>query len=453
MHSDLHELQQAQSNDPELPLILNGSLLCTPVLALVGDIYFHASNKAERPYIPISLRHTIFERYHSLAHPGIRATTKYLASKYFWPSMNKQIREWTRTCVDCQRAKIVRHNSAPIQSIPPASSKFSEIHLDLVGPLPINKNCRYLLTIIDRFSRWTEVIPITDMTAETVAHNFLLHWVARYGVPQTVTTDRGGQFESNLWRQLMIHLGSSKLRTTSFHPQANGLIERFHRRLKDALRAHADSDAQSWINKLPFIMLSLRTALREDAPVSPAQTIYGTALTLPSDLILPYKQGIPVNVDDYTNRLTSYMQFVPPATTRNPPYHSQLDKSLKSCTHVFVRNNTKKGLQQNYKGPYKILTRNNKYFILELPAGPDTISIDRLKAAHLAEEYLFPPVTTPPPVLNPQPNNPPIINPQPMNPLPMNPPPVANPPQPPAVQHRTRSGRNIRRPAYLNDFV
>ena len=311
LEPDSH-IHLAQAEDQELQDILNGTVACTPILTKTDGLYYHQLGHYSRLYIPSKMRHEIFSSYHNLAHPGIRATTNYLTRKYFWPGMNKNIRQWTRTCIDCQRAKVVRHNSAPIHTIPPSSSKFTNIHLDIVGPLPVNRNCKYLLTVIDRFSRWTEAIPLYDITADTVAHNFLLHWVARFGVPETLTTDRGAQFESGLWKSLLHTMGTTKIRTTSYHPQSNGLIERFHRRLKDSIRAHADTNAQTWIDKLPFIMLSIRSSLRDDYPFSPAQTVYGTELTLPSDLILPYNQSNTTNITDYTNNLCQFMKFVPP---------------------------------------------------------------------------------------------------------------------------------------------
>ena len=94
----------------------------------------------------------------------------------------------------------------------------------------------YLLTCIDRFTRWPEAIPIPDSTADTVAQAFVTGWISRYGVPSTITTDRGQQFESALWTQLMRLLGTQRIRTTSYHPIANGLVERFHQQLKSALK-------------------------------------------------------------------------------------------------------------------------------------------------------------------------------------------------------------------------
>ena len=135
---------------------------------------------------------------------------------------------------------------------------FDQVHIDIVGPLPPSRGYSYLLTCIDRFTRWPEAWPMTDITAETVALTFANGWIARFGVPSTITSDR--QFESRLWTSLMQLLGCQHLRTTSYHPIANGIIERFHRQLKASLKAH--TPAVHWIESLPLVLLGIRTALK-----------------------------------------------------------------------------------------------------------------------------------------------------------------------------------------------
>ena len=194
----------------------------------------------------------MFDSLHGLSQPGIRATQKLITARFIWPGINADVRRWTRSYVQCQRAKIQRHSTAQLSSFPAPKARFDAIHIDLVGPLPPSRGFTYLLTCVDRFTRWPEAIPLTCITA-TVAQAFLSGCV-----PSTIVTDHGRQFESHLWSELMSLLGSKRSRTTAYHPQTNGMIERFHRQLKAALKAQPQPDA--WMDTLPLILLGIRTA-------------------------------------------------------------------------------------------------------------------------------------------------------------------------------------------------
>ncbi|XP_039429735.1 uncharacterized protein LOC120413094 [Culex pipiens pallens] len=167
-------------------------------------------------------------------------------------------------------------------------ARFRHIHVDLVGPLPPSNGQRYLLTIVDRFTRWPEAVPLADMTAETVARAICSSWIARFGVPEQITMDQVRQFESQLFRELAMLTGSKHTRTTAYHPQANGLVERFHRTLKAAIMA---VDSAHWVDRLPIILLGLRSALREDLGCSVADLVYGQPLRLPGEYFEPATTG------------------------------------------------------------------------------------------------------------------------------------------------------------------
>ena len=162
------------------------------------------------PYVPPSFRRAVFDSLHSLLHPGIRATQCLVTAQFVWPSINSDIRRWARTCLQCQRSKIQRHTVTPFSTFATPDARFDHIHLDIVGPLPPSNGFTYmyLLTCVDRFTCWPETIPIADIMAETVTNTFVAGWVAQFGVPSVITTDRRGQFQSHLWQQLVRLLGT-----------------------------------------------------------------------------------------------------------------------------------------------------------------------------------------------------------------------------------------------------
>ena len=128
----------------------------------------------------------------------------------------------------------------PYRPVSPSGRMHAHVHIDLVGPLPPCQGFTYLLTCVDRFTCWPEVVPLSDITAISVAH--------------AITTDRGSQSESNLWQQLMCLLGSTRIRTTAYYPAANGLVERFHHQLKASLMSVTTSTR--WIEALPMVLMA-----------------------------------------------------------------------------------------------------------------------------------------------------------------------------------------------------
>ena len=192
----------------------------------------------------------------------------------------------------------------------PSCGKFHDIHLGIVGPLNEVKGMSYILTAVDRFSCWTMAEPMPNQLTSTVADTFIKGWVQHHGIPHTITTDRGANFESSLFNNLLKRLGSQHIHSNAYHPQHNGMVERWHRRLKDTLRAAADDF--SWVDRLPLIMLNLHVAQRDDGQPSPEEVVYGSSLTLPADLITPSSERIIHNTLDYSHHLKAHMKNVCP---------------------------------------------------------------------------------------------------------------------------------------------
>ena len=142
------------------------------------------STGAERPLVPVRWRRRVFDAIHGLSHPSIRSTCKLIATKFVWHGLAKQVRDWAKACIPCQRSKIHRHTKTPLARIPEPQSRFDHIHVDLVGPLPPSQGFTHLFTIVDRFTRWPEAIPLTSTDTKSCARVLLSHWIARFGLPQ-----------------------------------------------------------------------------------------------------------------------------------------------------------------------------------------------------------------------------------------------------------------------------
>ena len=382
---DLRGIAADQQHDEELAALRNdtSSLAFEKVLLHEGDAYIwcDVSTGVPRPFVPAQHRRAVFDSIHGLSHPGIRATRKMLAARFVWPGVNVDVRDWARTCVQCQRAKVQRHVHAPLGTFAHPDARFAHIHIDLVGPLPPSKGTVYLLTIIDRFTRWPEAIPLPDATAETVATALVEHWVSRFGAPATITHDRGGQFQSALFAALAALLGCHSIATTAYHPQANGMVERFHRQLKASLKAEHAPDR--WREYLPLVLLGIRASVKEDLGCTSSELVYGTTLRLPGQMVAPASSRSP-DPADYAQRLTRHMSALSPTGTRPQSKFSFVHRSLDASSHVFVRDDTvRKPLQPPYKGPFKVMRRTPKYYVLSQKDKAVSVSIDRLKPAFL----------------------------------------------------------------------
>ncbi|MDA8002237.1 MAG: reverse transcriptase domain-containing protein, partial [Alphaproteobacteria bacterium] len=386
---DFQAMAEAQWIDPEVQEwesrpSASLTLTAVPLPGSNTNLICDTSTGISRPFVPAPFRRPVFESLHGLSHPSIRATQQLVTSRYIWPGINSDVRRWAKACLACQRSKIHRHTITPLSTFKSPDARFDHIHLDIVGPLPPSKGCTYLLTCIDRFTRWPEVIPIPDTTAETVARAFISGWVSRFGTPSTVSTDRGCQFQSNLWTQLMQLLGTKRIRTTAYHPISNGLVERLHRQLKAALKAQPNR--ANWSNALPMVLLGMRTATKEDLHCTTAELVYGTTLRLPGEFFSPAATSSPTNLTDYVQHLkTTMQQLQAPPVRPQQQRNCHVPDSLFTGTHVFVRHDAiRKPLQPPYDGPYRVLDRSDKHFTLDVHGQQRTISLDRLKPAHMA---------------------------------------------------------------------
>ena len=241
---------------------------------------------------------------------------------------------------------------------------------------------------------------MVDMTAKTCATALLRHWVARYGVPESIVTDRGRQFTSDLWMELSRSLGISRKMTTSYHPQSNGMIERQHRTLKDRLIARAcASGSTSWMENLPFVLLGIRTSVRADSSCSPSDLLYGASLRLPGDLLGAAGDMDDTPASDFASRLRHVMRQSSPMPVVHhglPP--SRVDGALMSASHVFLRvDAVRRPLVPPYEGPYLVLERSPKTFVILKREKPVTVTVDRLKPAILLPEAVSPSAARPPP--------------------------------------------------------
>ena len=371
---DFRVLAREQSVCVETQQLMENTCLQTAEVVVDGvPLWCDVSTGLIRPLVPESQRKAVFNAIHELAHPGTRATRRLVTSRFVWPRCSSDVATWCKQCPGCARGKITIQEKTAPALIPVPEKRFSHVHVDLVGPLPPSKEgYTHVLTVIDRSTRWPEVFPVRDLTAQECADTFTAGWVARYGVPHTVTSDRGTQFSSAIWDCMCRTLGIKHVSTTAYHPQSNGMIERFHRQLKEALRARQCGTA--WLEHLPWVLLGLRAAPKETSGVSSAEAVFGTPLVLPSQAqpppVLTVTEPEPVLPEAIPARQRSYAE----AARARPSL-------LTKATHVYVKRGPQCGtLEPRYSGPYQVIEKLGKTCKLQVGPRMEVVSADRLKS-------------------------------------------------------------------------
>nr|VZI32596.1 unnamed protein product [Spirometra erinaceieuropaei] len=443
----LADLQTADESIADLRTSTTLQLRDAPLPASPGTILCDWSTGTPRPVVPPSYRKVVFDHFNSLSYPGIRAGRKLIAARFVWPKMNSDIALWTKRCLVCQKNKVHRHTFSPPSTFAVPDVRFHHVHLDLVDPLPLSRGYTHILTAVYRFTRWSIAVSISDTSAENIAMVFLTHWISTFGVPATLTTDRGSQFQSSLFSEFPKLLGCAHITTTAYHPASNGLVERLHCQLKSVLMSRTKS--ASWSDTLPLALLGIRSTVKEGIQCTAAELVYGTPFRLPSEFVQPSTTN-PNIPSTFVQQLKQRMAQLRPTPTRLTSKHVFVHEDLKSAPFVFVRHEAvRKSLCSPYDGPYKVLQRMDKYYVIQKADKTDTVSIDRLKPAYVE---CIPPSVVPLTSSVPSSPDPPVSVPSTQPPHSTTPPTHTDSSSTPP-RTSSRSGRHIHFPAKLKDFL
>ena len=233
--------------------------------------------------------------------------------------------------------------------------------------------------MIDRKTRWPEAIPLANISALNVANILIQTWISRYGVPNHIITDQGTQFEGLLFQTLSTSFGIKHIHTTTYHPQANGLVERFHRSLKASLRCL--SITANWTQSLSLVLLGWRNTLHTSTGTTPSILLFGTGTTLPNDFFV--KESSPSFESLESTRKHFLSTNTNPSFGHNSSYKPFIPSNLKDSDYVWVQSQHIHHLRPRYSGPFKVIRFNdNNTLVILRDNKHQTLNLDKVKPAY-----------------------------------------------------------------------
>lgn len=264
-------------------------------LTLVNEVLYKISDKdiggkVNLLVTPSNIRRYIFDQLHSnrvAGHFGRDKTVNAIKSRFYWPGLTSDVSRWCNECDLCSRRKPgPGRGKAPMKNVQ-SGFPLERIAIDILGPLPTSdRGHSYIMVVGDYFTKWTESYAIADHTAQTVADTLVTEFICRYGVPYCIHTDQGREFESNLFKALCKLLDIDKTRTTPYHPQSDGMIERFNRTLQQMLAMFANSNRNDWDDHLPYVMFAYRTKVQDSTKCTPSLLMFGREINVPIDILV-----------------------------------------------------------------------------------------------------------------------------------------------------------------------
>jgi hypothetical protein len=256
--------------------------------SLRNDKLWHQGRDGKvRLVVPEECRHDLIEEVHGSIWGGHRGTAKvYWEFKkwgLFWPGMRKDISNWIKGCTTCIHYDNPKpHYQAPLKPIV-TSRPFELVCMDVVGPMgdATKRGNKYILTIIDHFSKYAHFVALKGLTSEETADAFVTQVLCKHGYVERILTDRGTNFCSRLMKGILERCNVGKARTTSYYPQCNGVCERVNGTLKTMLAKLASSDNSDWDLVLPFVEFCYNNTMHETHGLTPNYVIFGREAKMP----------------------------------------------------------------------------------------------------------------------------------------------------------------------------
>ena len=247
------------------------------------------NEKGETVYqivVPTVHRREVLELAHDLpvsGHLGVRKTYNRVLQHFFWPGLKRDVAKWCKECHTCQLGGKPNQNipQAPLHPIPAFDEPFSHIIIDCVGPLPKTKSQNeYLLTIMCSSTRFPEAIPLRSIKTNTIL-KALIKFFTLFGLPKSIQSDQGTNFMAHAFQQVMNQLGIKQYKSSAYHPESQGALERFHQTLKTMIKMYCIENSKDWDEGVHLLLFAVCESVQESLGFSPFELVFGHAVRGP----------------------------------------------------------------------------------------------------------------------------------------------------------------------------
>ena len=365
------------------------------------------SEKGETEYqivVPTVHRREVLELAHDLpmsGHLGVRKTHNRVLQHFFWPGLKRDVAKWCRECHTCQLGGKPNQNipQAPLHPIPAFDEPFSHIIIDCVGPLPKTKSQNeYLLTIMCSSTRFPEAIPLRSIKTNTIL-KALIKFFTLFGLPKSIQSDQGTNFMAHAFQQVM-NLGIKQYKSSAYHPESQGALERFHQTLKTMIKMYCIENSKDWDEGIHLLLFAVRESVQESLGFSPFELVFGHAVRGPLLLLKekwldedPEKISVLKYVATFKDRLFRAGQIakrnLQESQSKMKVWYDRKAKSrcFEPGDRVLVLFPVVGNpLQAKYSGPYKVVKKisDTKYLVKTPGRRKETqvCHINMLKAYH-----------------------------------------------------------------------
>ena len=340
--------------------------------------------------VPSALKKDILCQMHNsllAGHLGRKKTKQKTLQRYYWYNLKEDVNLHIHKCDVCEADK--KPNKVPRAALGslPAGAPGDCLATDYLGPFPVTaQGNRYILLLTDHFSKFVEIIPVPDMTAEVCASKILNEYISRWGCPLSIHSDQGRTYESKVFKELCRMLEISKTRTSVRNPKGNGQSERFNRTLLRMIKAYLCDEQEEWDLHLGCLAGAYRATPHEATKMTPNLMTMGREVRLPAELVFGSSstpQGDDItSYGDYVDLLRSRMQHAHEVARKYLGMSAKRSKDnydtkvavnrFEKGDYVWCLNEARKvgvapKLQHTYHGPFLVLEKvNDANFVIQM---------------------------------------------------------------------------------------